>query len=30
VAALVFGIGGWLLGSRSSRRRESEPLEVAE
>ncbi len=28
VAAIVFGVGGWLLGSRSSRRRESEPLEV--
>jgi peptide/nickel transport system substrate-binding protein len=28
VAALVFGIGGWLLGSRTSRRRENEPLEL--
>jgi hypothetical protein len=28
IAALVFGIGGWWLGSRQSRRRESEPLEI--
>lgn len=30
VAALVFGIGGWLLGTRRTRRRESEPLELEE
>jgi peptide/nickel transport system substrate-binding protein len=30
VAAIVFGIGGWLLGSRASRRRENQPLEVPE
>ncbi len=30
VAAIVFGIGGWLLGVRQSRRRESEPLELPE
>jgi len=28
VAALVFGAGGYLLGSRATRRRESEPLEL--
>jgi peptide/nickel transport system substrate-binding protein len=30
VAALVFGLGGWWLGSRSSRRHEREPLELEE
>jgi hypothetical protein len=30
VAAIVFGLGGWWLGSRSSRRYEREPLEVEE
>ncbi len=30
VAAIVFGVGGWFLGSRQSRRREREPLEVEE
>jgi peptide/nickel transport system substrate-binding protein len=30
VAAIVFGVGGWWLGSRSSRRYEHEPLEVEE
>jgi peptide/nickel transport system substrate-binding protein len=30
VAAIVFGVGGWWLGSRSSRRYEREPLEVEE
>ena len=30
VVAIVFGIGGWLLGVRQSRRRESEPLELPE
>jgi peptide/nickel transport system substrate-binding protein len=30
VAAIVFGLGGWWLGSRSSRRYEREPLEVDE
>jgi peptide/nickel transport system substrate-binding protein len=28
IAAIVFGIGGWWLGSRQGRRRESEPLEI--
>jgi peptide/nickel transport system substrate-binding protein len=28
IAAIVFGIGGWWLGSRQSRRRGSEPLEI--
>lgn len=28
VAAIVFGVGGWVLGSRAARRRESEPLEL--
>jgi peptide/nickel transport system substrate-binding protein len=30
VAAFVFGVGGWLLGARQSRRREAEPLELPE
>ena len=30
VAAIVFGVGGWLLGTRQTRRRESEPLELPE
>jgi peptide/nickel transport system substrate-binding protein len=30
VAALIFGIGGYLLGARVSRRRENEPLELPE
>jgi peptide/nickel transport system substrate-binding protein len=28
MAAIVFGLGGWWLGSRQNRRRESEPLEI--
>ncbi len=28
VFAFVFGIGGYLIGSRANRRRESEPLEI--
>jgi peptide/nickel transport system substrate-binding protein len=30
LAAVVFGFGGWLLGSRQARRREREPLELPE
>ena len=30
VAAIVFGVGGWLLGTRQTRRREAEPLELPE
>ena len=30
VAAIVFGFGGWFIGARQSRRREREPLEIAE
>ncbi len=30
VAAIVFGVGGWMLGARQSRKREREPLELPE
>ena len=30
IAAIVFGVGGWMLGVRQSRRREREPLELSE
>jgi len=28
IAAIVFGVGGWILGSRQARRREREPMEL--